>query len=89
MLTISEKGQLHRTNGPAVVVEGVREEWWFMGVRHRTDGPAVILRGVREEWWFMGVQHRGEGLPAVTFVPTGAKSGGKKASATAGRTCLR
>jgi hypothetical protein len=43
-------GQMHRTDGPAIVWAGGDVEWYLYGERHRTDGPAVeFIDG--ELWW--------------------------------------
>lgn len=48
-----ENGQLHRTDGPAVVtVDGI-ECWIQNGKLHREHGPAAV-DGLEEEWWLNG-----------------------------------
>lgn len=69
---------LHRTDGPAVVVDnsdGDHHEVWFQGdVMHREDGPAqtsCTSDGIRiEEWQNFGERHRIDG-PAVTITDCG------------------
>ncbi len=47
----NEKGELHRTDGPAVEKVDGTKEWWVNGLRHRTDGPAIEWsNGIREYW---------------------------------------
>ena len=35
-------GELHRTDGPAVITSDGFEYWYLNGKLHRTDGPAII-----------------------------------------------
>jgi hypothetical protein len=37
----NEKGELHRTHGPAIERVNGDKEWYLNGERHRTDGPAI------------------------------------------------
>jgi hypothetical protein len=37
----NEKGELHRTDGPAVVRADGGKSWYLNGKLHRTDGPAI------------------------------------------------
>jgi len=46
---------LHRSDGPAVVVNG-KQEWYISGLRHRSDGPAIIRADGSQEWWFGDTQ---------------------------------
>lgn len=57
----------HRVDGPALVEEGYRKEWWIDGLRHREGEPAVMFDDGSEQWWLNGVRHRENG-PAVTSV---------------------
>ncbi len=53
----NEKGECHRTDGPAVEWTIFnRKEWFINGKRHREDGPAIIFSNGRKEWWING-QH--------------------------------
>jgi hypothetical protein len=47
-------GELHRTDGPAVVRADGTREWYLNGKRHRTDGPAVVYANGYQEWWVDG-----------------------------------
>lgn len=47
-------GQLHRTDGPAVVTCHGQREWWVRGRRHRTDGPAIERPNGDHEWFHEG-----------------------------------
>jgi hypothetical protein len=57
-------GKIHRTDGPACEVAGVRKEWWVDGKRHRTDGPAIVRESGTKEWFVDGKRHRTDG-PAI------------------------
>jgi hypothetical protein len=50
----NEKGELHRTDGPAVVRADGYQAWWIDGKRHRTDGPAVVCADGYQAWWIDG-----------------------------------
>ena len=62
----NEKGQKHRTDGPASYCIGVYS-WYQNNVIHRIDGPAMILPDGGEYWYKNGIIHREDG-PAVTVV---------------------
>jgi len=46
-------GQLHRTDGPAIIWADGTQWWCFNGRRHRTDGPAVISADGTQQWWYL------------------------------------
>ena len=48
-------GQLHRTDGPAIIIPNGTVMWFLNGVRHRTDGPAIVWPHGAKEWWLNGV----------------------------------
>lgn len=51
----NSSGQLHRTDGPAVIDNGSKH--WFQNcIRHRTDGPAIERADGTKEWWIDGVK---------------------------------
>lgn len=58
--------QLHREDGPALIMpEG--KCWYWHGKLHRADGgPAVIKAHGTQEWWQDGERHRA-GAPAVEY----------------------
>jgi hypothetical protein len=56
----NEKGELHRTDGPAVVCEDGYQVWYLNGKRHRVDGPAVEDTDGSREWWVDGKFIKGE-----------------------------
>lgn len=49
---------LHRTDGPAVVLQQcITQKWYLNGRLHRIDGPAIkTITG--EEWYLNGKRHR-------------------------------
>ena len=62
----NENGELHRTDGSAVIWED-GEKWWCQnGKIHREDGPAIILPSGSEMWYQNGQLHREDG-PAVIW----------------------
>ena len=59
---------LHRVDGPALLYERDRQEWYYLNELHRIDGPAAIRSHVnwyREEWYIHDKYHRTNG-PAIT-----------------------
>lgn len=54
-------GQLHRTDGPAVIRADGTKEWWQNDLRHREDGPAIVHTSGSMEWWQNGKLHREDG----------------------------
>ena len=58
-------GNLHRTDGPAVVYPDGQEMWYFNGERHRIGGPACYggLPGATA-WYHCNRLHREDG-PAL------------------------
>jgi hypothetical protein len=65
------RGELHRTDGPAVECKNGHKEWWVGGKLHRTDGPAVEWSNGEKVWYVRGMRHRTDG-PAVEYL-NGAK----------------
>ena len=53
----NEKGQLHKTNGPALIWSDGRKEWWINGKRHREDGPAVEWDDGIKSWYLNGIEY--------------------------------
>ena len=49
-----QNGQLHRTDGPAVIYPDGTQEWWINGQCHREDGPALIYSNGIQEWYING-----------------------------------
>ena len=50
----NDKGQYHRTDGPATEWADGTKEWFCMGMLHRVDGPAREYDDGEKEWWCMG-----------------------------------
>ena len=48
----NDKGQLHRTDGPAVEWINGYKSWYINGKRHREDGPAIEW-GDGDKWWYL------------------------------------
>ncbi len=47
----NEKGEYHRTDGPAVEWNN-GDKWWIInGKNHREDGPAVEMYSSYKEWY--------------------------------------
>ena len=57
----NELGQLHRTDGPAVIWSDGTQFWCINGKLHRTDGPAIIYSTSWMEWYINGKLHRTDG----------------------------
>ena len=50
-------GQLHREEGPAVILKNGSKFWYQNGELHREDGPAITWANGNMEWWINGVQY--------------------------------
>jgi hypothetical protein len=48
-------GELHRTDGPALIYPDGTQKWYRKGHLHRIGGPAVIWAGGGKDWWVDGV----------------------------------
>jgi len=59
-----QHGQLHRSDGPALVYPDGSEEWYQFGQLHRDDGPAVTDSAGSQFWYQSDELHRDDG-PAV------------------------
>ena len=62
----NKKGQLHRTDGPAIIYKSGTKTWWQNGERHRIDGPAEIYNDGYKAWYQNGECHRTDG-PAEIY----------------------
>jgi hypothetical protein len=62
----NKQGQLHRLDGPAVILDSGQKEWYVNDLRHREDGPAIEYPEGSKEWWLNGKRHRLDG-PAVEW----------------------
>ena len=60
----NNKGELHRTDGPAVENSNGSKAWFQNGKFHRTDGPAIESSFGSKAWYQDGKFHRTDG-PAV------------------------
>ena len=63
----NELGQLHRTDGPAVVHKSGNKEWYINGKLHREDGPAIDYID-KKSWFKNGLYHRENNLPAIEYI---------------------
>ena len=61
-----KNGQLHRTDGPAVIYASGDQRWYQNGQYHRIDGPAVVFADGAQYWYQNGQRHRTDG-PAVIY----------------------
>ena len=59
-------GQLHRTDGPAVIWSDGTKYWYQNNHLHRTDGPAIEYANGAKMWFQNGVRHRTDG-PAIEW----------------------
>lgn len=60
----NNKGELHRTDGPAVEYVDGSKLWYIKGQLHRTDGPAIEYANGSKSWYLNNRLHRADG-PAV------------------------
>jgi len=54
MVYRNELGQVHRVDGPAIILTNGDKFWYVNDLRHRTDGPAVQWADGYCEWWVDG-----------------------------------
>lgn len=58
----------HRDDGPAIIFDSGREDWYQGGELHREGAPAVVYKdGSMESWYRHGQNHR-DGGPAMVSV---------------------
>jgi hypothetical protein len=50
----NEKGQRHRTDGPAVEYKDGVKQWWVNGQCHRENGPAFEYPSGAKFWFLNG-----------------------------------
>lgn len=60
----NKKGQLHRTDGPAIEYSSGDKVWYINGRHHRIDGPAIEWSNGDKSWYLNGIYHREDG-PAI------------------------
>ncbi len=65
-----ENHNLHREDGPAVILDNGVEKWYFAGKLHRVGGPAETHPNGSEKWYTNNQLHRENG-PAVTKIKDG------------------
>jgi hypothetical protein len=58
-------GQLHREDGPAVILSDGTQYWCCNGQLHREDGPAVIYSDGTQLWYRNDRLHREDGPAAI------------------------
>ncbi len=58
--------ELHRVDGPAVIMPDGTKKWFKNGKCHREDGPAIELPSGYYGWYYNGLQHREDG-PALEY----------------------
>ena len=51
----------HREDGPAIIFNNGKKEWWINGKRHREDGPAIEFPTGDEMWALEGRYYSKEG----------------------------
>jgi hypothetical protein len=52
----NSKGELHNTDGPAVIDQNGFKAWWLNNKLHRLDGPACEYTDGYKEWWVAGTK---------------------------------
>ena len=62
----NKKGEVHRLDGPAVILTDGSQEWYENGKNHRLDGPAINRPDGSQEWFVNGKLHRLNG-PAMIW----------------------
>lgn len=63
---------LHNNRGPALIVPGESEEWYWRGQLYRENGPAITRSNGIREWFYKGQRHR-IGGPAIEY-PNGEQA---------------
>ena len=56
----NDKGQLHRTDGPAIEWNNGGKSWHLNGKRHREDGPAIEYSDGNKSWYLNGIKYSEE-----------------------------
>lgn len=60
-------GELHRSDGPALILPSGSEWWWLNGEVHRADGPAIIRADGSQDWYREGKRHRLDGPARIYY----------------------
>ena len=53
----NEKGQLHKTNGPALIWNDGSKYWYINDKLHREDGPAIEYSVDIKLWYLNGINY--------------------------------
>ena len=61
---VTNDGQLHREDGPAIEQANGNKWWYRNGQQHREDGPAIEWAD-GDKWWYRNGQRHREDGPAV------------------------
>jgi hypothetical protein len=61
-----KNGELHRTDGPAIIYANGDKFWFQNGELHRTDGAAIEYADGDKYWYQNGDRHRTNG-PAIEW----------------------
>ena len=64
---LNMEGQLHRVDGPAVVYNDGKTEWWVNGQLHRIDGPAIECFYMSPSWLVNKILSGTKGLDNVSY----------------------
>jgi hypothetical protein len=54
---INERGDYHRTDGPAIEYNNGDKFWYINGKIHREDGPAVEWSDGRKSWYLNDLKY--------------------------------
>ena len=61
----NEHGELHRTDGPAMIYLTGSQFWYLNDELHRADGPAVDCPDGYQLYFIHGKQHRTDGPASI------------------------
>jgi hypothetical protein len=50
----NKKNQVHRLDGPSIILTNGYEQWNINDVLHREDGPAIIYSNGFKKWYLNG-----------------------------------
>ena len=71
------KGELHRTDGPAIEGPNGTKQWWKNGKRHRTDGPAYEGANGGKLWYLNGINYSRDDWEIMVDIFSNLKKLGK------------
>ena len=63
---LNSAGEVHRTDGPAIIHADGTKLWYQNDQCHRTDGPAIEWTDGTKSWYQNGKRHRIDG-PAIEY----------------------